>query len=489
MTVVLLLVVLSLVCVLAGAVLVSTLLFRPPRGRPDAAPYDPGEVPAEVLGRLTKAVSFPTICAQQYDGTDFAPFEGFIAFLAEAYPLFHQTCTLERVNGYALVYRWRGTDPSLAPMLLTAHYDVVPVEAGTEAEWKHPPFSGAIAGGRVWGRGTLDIKSQLTAHMEAAETLMRRGFTPKRDFYFVYGQDEETGGRNGAYKTADYFAERGIRFEGVLDEGGFAVSGVLKGVASPLALIGVAEKGFCNYELTLTGGGGHSSMPPAHTALGNAARLIAAIEARPLPPRLTPPALLLLRAIAGEMGFAVRMAVANLWLFKPLILKILAGSYITNAMVRTTFAATMAQASEAANVLPQKARTVVNVRLLPGDTVAGVADYFQKLAARLRLPLTIRTLAAEEPSQVSPADGHVYRLLSALIGEFFPGVITSPYLVMGGTDARKYYKVCDNVYRFTPMLVTNEEKDTAHNTGESVTIANYGRMIQFFIRFIEGFEG
>jgi carboxypeptidase PM20D1 len=480
---------LVLICCLAAVALVSTLLFHPPRGRPGAVPYDPGEVPAEVLNRLTKAISFPTICAQQYDGTDFAPFNGFIAFLAEAYPLFHQTCVLERVNGYALIYRWQGTDPSLPPMLLTAHYDVVPVEAGTEAEWKRPPFSGAIADGRVWGRGTLDIKSQLTAHMEAAETLMRRGFTPRRDFYFVYGQDEEIGGRNGAYKTADYFAERGIRFEGVLDEGGFAVSGVLKGVASPLALIGIAEKGFCNYELNLTGDGGHSSMPPAHTALGNAARLITAIESRPLPPRLTSPALHLLRSIAGEMGFVVRMAVANLWLFKPLILKIFTNNYITNAMVRTTFAATMAKASDAANVLPQKAQAVINVRLLPGDTVAGVAAYFKKIAAKLRLPLTLRPLVAEEPSQVSPADGKAYRWLSTLIGEFFPGVIISPYLVMGGTDARKYYKVCDHVYRFTPMLVTNEEKDTAHNTNESVAIANYGRMIHFFVRFIEGFDG
>ncbi|MDR2796599.1 MAG: M20/M25/M40 family metallo-hydrolase [Spirochaetaceae bacterium] len=482
------LIALSLLFCFIAAVLISTFLFRPPRGRPDAAPYDPGDIPEEVLGRLTKAVTFPTICTQDYTGTDFAPFEDFIAFLAEAYPLFHQTCSLERVNGYALVYRWKGMDTSLRPMMLTAHYDVVPVEEGTEAEWKYPPFSGAVAEGRIWGRGTLDIKSQITAHMEAAETLMRRNFVPKRDFYFVYGQDEETGGRNGAYKTADYFAERGIHFEGVLDEGGFAVSGVIKGVAATLALIGTAEKGFANYELTLEGEGGHSSMPPAHTALGNAARLIAAIESLPLPSRLTAPVLRLLRNIAGEMGFVTRMAVANIRIFKPLILKILSANYITNAMVRTTFAATMARAGSAANVLPQKAQAIINVRLLPGDSVEGVSAYFKKIAGKLKLPLTVRVLTAEEPSQVSPAEGTVYRRLITLIDEIFPGVISSPYLVMGGTDARKYYKVCDHVYRFTPMLVTNEEKDTAHSTNESVTVANYGRAIHFFIRFIEGFD-
>ena len=481
-----LLIVLFVFSGLAAAVITSTLLFHPPRGRADAAPYDTPDAAGEVLARLSKAISFPTICTQDYQGTDFAPFEDFIAFLAEAYPLFHQTCPLERVNGYALVYRWKGADASLPPMLLTAHYDVVPVEAGTETDWNYPPFSGAVAEGRIWGRGTLDIKSQITAHLEAAETLMRQGFVPRRDFYFVYGQDEEIGGRNGAYKTADYFAEKGIRLEGVLDEGGFAVSGVIKGVAAPLALIGIAEKGFCNYELTMEGAGGHSSMPPAHTALGNAARLITAIEDHPLPARLPAPTLQLLRGIAGEMGLAVRMAVANLWLFKPLILTILKKSAVTNALIRTTCAATMAKASEAANVLPQKAQAVVNVRILPGDTVESVQAHIKKLAGQL--PLTIRLLAAEEPSKVSPTEGRAFRRITALIGEIFPGVIAAPYLVMGGTDARKYYKVCDHVYRFTPMMITNEEKDTAHSTNESISVANYSRMIYFFTKFIEGFD-
>jgi carboxypeptidase PM20D1 len=480
------------ICVLAvlaafiGVIVGRTIAFRPPRGSARVSPLDPGEVPAEALARLGRAISFPTVCTQDYTGTDFAPFEAFIAFLAEAYPLFHKTCSLERVNRYALVYRWQGSDPSLPPMMLTAHYDVVPVEAGTEGEWTHPGFSGELAEGRVWGRGTLDIKSQLTAHMEAAEALMREGFVPQRDFYFVYGQDEEIGGRNGAYKAADYFAEKGIRLEGVLDEGGFAVSGVIKGVAAPLALIGIAEKGFCNYELTLGGPGGHSSMPPAHSALGNAAKLISRIEDKPLPPRLSPPVTQMLRNIAGEMGPAVRMAMANLWLFKPLLLGLLSKSPVTNAMIRSTFAATMAKASDAANVLPQKAQAVINVRILPGDTVAGVEAHIKKLAGDL--PLSVRTLVPEEPSQVSPATGGVYRRITDLIAEIYPGVIATPYLVMGGTDARKYYRVCDNVYRFTPVLISSEEQRMVHGTNESISVSNYGRMIYFYRRFIGNFD-
>ncbi|MDR3146653.1 MAG: M20/M25/M40 family metallo-hydrolase [Treponema sp.] len=482
-----LIVVLALLLGLAALVLGRTLAFKPPRGRPEAEPLDCGEAAPEALDRLSRAISFPTVCTQGYTGTDFTPFENFIAFLEEAFPLFHRTCEGKRINGYALVYRWRGSDPSLAPVLLTAHYDVVPVETGTEAEWTHPAFSGARAEGRIWGRGTLDIKSQITAHLEAAEGLIREGFVPKRDFYFVYGQDEETGGLNGAYKTADYFAERGIRFAGVLDEGGFVVSGVLRGIKTPLALIGVAEKGFCNYELTLTGEGGHSSMPPVHSALGYAAKLIAAIETHPLRSRLSLPAGLMLRNIAGEMGFMVRMAVANLWLFRPLLLLILGRNPITNAMIRSTFAATMARASDAANVLPQRARAVINVRLLPGDTVAAVAEHFKKLGKGL--PLSIRTLEAEEASPVSPVEGPLYDRVTGLIAEIYPGALATPYLVMGGTDARKYYRVCDHVYRFTPLLVTREEQNTVHGTNESISIANYSRMIYFYRRLIGGYDG
>jgi carboxypeptidase PM20D1 len=370
------------------------------------------------------------------------------------------------------------------------------MEKGTEGEWKYPGYSGEIAEGKVWGRGTLDIKGQLMAQIEAAESLMAKNFVPERDFFFIYGQDEEIGGRNGATKVAEWLESEKIEPEGVLDEGGMVVEGVLKGVTAPLALIGVAEKGFCNYEMTVSGEGGHSSMPPAHSALGYAARLAAEVEKNPYPAKLTAPVEGMLRNIAGEMGFAVRMAVANLWLFKGLLLKVLGANPVTNAMARSTFAVTMARASDAANVLPQKAAVTVNVRLLPGDTVEAVKTWFRDLALRALPPvngkegagIAINTLVPAEASKVSPSSGPLYDYLAALIGSIYPNALVSPYLVMGGTDARKYYSVCDNVYRFTPAIVTDAEKNTTHNTGEYISIENYGRMILFYQRFIEGFK-
>jgi carboxypeptidase PM20D1 len=275
----------------------------------------------------------------------------------------------------------------------------------------------------------------------------------------------------------------------VLDEGGCVVSGVLKGVKPPLALIGVAEKGFCNYGFTVNGEGGHSSMPPSHTALGNAAYLIREIENHPMKPRLTAPVAGMLRNIAGEMGFVVRMAVANIRLFKPLLLRVFTANPVTGAMARTTFAATMAQAGDAPNVLPRKAKFTVNARLLPGDTVESVGAYLAALSGKvLGATVTMTTDAEAEPSAVSPARGELYGKLRSLTGELYPNALVSPYLVMGGTDARKYESVTDHVYRFTPILVTDAEKNTAHNTNESISIENYGRMIHFFRRLIGEFD-
>jgi carboxypeptidase PM20D1 len=417
---------------------------------------------------------------QDYEKTNFAPFDEFLDFLKGAFPLFHETCEVEHVNTYSLLFRWRGKDASRKPVLFAAHYDVVPASD----DWTHPPFSGALEGGCVWGRGTLDIKSQLTAHMEAAQTLMRQGFVPEGDVYFAYGHDEEVGGERGAANIAALLEARGVTLGGVLDEGGMVVTGALSGVTSPVALIGVAEKGSTHYEITVQGDGGHSSMPPRTTALGQIAEVIRRIEKNPLPARLTPPVLAMLKNVAPEMGGATAFAVRHSGVFGGLLKSVLSKQPTTNAMIRTTFAATMATASDAANVLPQSATATINVRLLSGDTVASVTEHFKKLAAEI--PISIRTLCNDEATPVSPLGGEFYDRIAAGAKALFPDAIVSPYLMMGGADARKYSDICENIYRFTPMQVTNEEKDTIHNRDENISVENYTRMLAFYETFFGG---
>ncbi|MCL2757061.1 MAG: M20/M25/M40 family metallo-hydrolase [Coriobacteriia bacterium] len=472
---------------LVAVVLIRTLTFKPPTFSGESIPdWQPEEMPDAVVARLQAAIQIPTVSAEASSAVGSKVFREFLTFLKESYPLFHQQTSLEVINNFSLIYRWKGSGEGLLPSAFLAHYDVVPIETGTEGDWQYPPFSGALVDETVWGRGTLDIKSQLTAYLEAAELLMAQGFKPARDLYFCFGHDEEICGRDGAALIVEHLASLGIRFESVLDEGGLVITGAMKGVRPPLALIGIAEKGSADYRISVPGAGGHSSMPPQHTALGLAARLITLIEENPLPPRLTPSVELLLRNIAGELGFMIRMALANLWLFRPLILSILAKNPVTNAMIRSTFAVTMAQASDAPNVLPQTANITVNVRLLPGDTIKGVGQHFEKLAvaaglesARIELPID------NEASEASLTDAPFLKLMERLIGEFYPSAISTPYLVMGATDSRYYTKLSSQVYRLTPIHVSDAERELVHNTNERIDLPNYFRMIQFFQRLFQ----
>jgi carboxypeptidase PM20D1 len=481
-------VIVALIIVLLLVVLVRAFAYKPPAAAADSSLSDwqPENMPQDVIERLQAAIRIPTISNSDYSVVDFAPFKQFKGYLTESFPLFHQETDLEVVNDYALIYRWRGKNEQLLPSAFLAHYDVVPVEPGTEGDWIQQPFSGALVDEVVWGRGTLDIKSQLTAYLEAAEQLMREGFQPERDLYFCFGHDEEVGGANGATKIVEHLTAKGIRLESVVDEGGLVITNAIKGIKPPLAMIGIAEKGHVDYIITVAGSGGHASMPPSHTALGMAARLVASIEDNPMPMRLTPPVESLLRNIAGEMGFAVRMAIANLWLFRPLLLSILSKNPVTNSLIRTTCAATMAQASNAANVLPQAATVTINVRLLPGDSAEDIRQHFEKLAIGVGIQSPkIELSKSNEASATSQIDTPFYRLLEQMVGEFYPSAIATPYLVMGGTDSRYYTGLSTQVYRFTPTHITNEERELVHNTNERLGVPNYFRMIEFFKRIFK----
>ncbi|MCL2889080.1 MAG: M20/M25/M40 family metallo-hydrolase [Eggerthellaceae bacterium] len=479
--------VLALLVVLVAVVLVRSFSFKAPT-RADASLPDrqPQAMSPEALQRLQAAIRIPTVSFTEYETMDFEAFRAFKTLLRESFPLFHQTTSLEEINEFGLVYRWQGSDAGLAPMAFMAHYDVVPVEPGTEDDWLQPPFSGAIADGEIWGRGSLDIKSQLLAYLEAAEKLIGAGFVPSRDLYFCFGHDEEVGGHVAASPIVECLQARGIAFESVLDEGGLVITGAMKGIERPLGLIGIAEKGHVDYMISVFGEGGHSSMPPRHSALGLASRLVVAIEDHPMPLRLTPSVEAMLRNIAGELGFPLRMAISNLWLFRPLLLNILSKDPTTNALVRSTCAATMAQASNAHNVLPQVASVNINVRLLPGDSSADVLAHIERLAARLGIErFKIELAMCNEASETSEIGTPFLKTLTQLLLEFYPSALVTPYLVMGGTDARYYSALSSQVYRLTPTHITDKQRDLVHNSNERLDLANYFRMIEFYERLFQ----
>ena len=437
----------------------------------------PPPVDADAIERLAGAVRFPTI---SYEGGryDAKAFEDFAAYLAASFPRTHAALTHERVAGHSLLYRWPGSDAAARPILLAAHMDVVPVEAGTEGKWTHPPFAGVAADGYVWGRGAWDDKSAVIAILEAVERKLAAGWAPERTVYLAFGHDEEVGG-GGAQAMAALLKARGVALDLVLDEGSMVLKGVVPGVEPAVALIGVAEKGFASVELIASAEGGHSSMPSGDNAIGRLANAVGKLAANPFPPRLIAPMAGTLDRTGPAMGATMRIVLANRWLTEPLVLRTMGGSPSGSASVRTTTALTMFNAGTKANVLPQTARAVVNHRLLPGDTVASVVARDREIVDDPRI--VVRTIpGAREPSLVSPSNGPAYATIERAAARVFPDAVIAPGLVIAGTDARNYEPVAKAIYRFLPVRTGPEELKRFHGTDERIAIADYARAIAFY---------
>jgi carboxypeptidase PM20D1 len=321
--------------------------------------------------------------------------------------------------------------------------------------------------------------------LEAVEILLGEGFQPRRTIYLAFGHDEEIGGREGATQIATLLQSRGVELEYVLDEGLAVTEGIVPNVSEPVALVGIAEKGYVSLELTVEGEPGHSSTPPAHTAVGLLSTAIHELERNQMPLKVETATRHLFCTLAPEMSFAMRMVFANLWLFAGLVKRQLAASPVTNALVRTTTAATIFEAGVKENILPPRARAVVNFRVLSSDTVAGVVEHAQRAISDPRVEIKPLGGFKSEPSFVSDTASPSFKSLVRTIRQVFPGVLVAPGLVLGGTDSRHYAALTRSIYRFSPIRVTGEDLDRIHGTDERISIEGYGQVVRFYLQLIQ----
>ena len=465
----------------------------------------------ESVRRFAGGIRIPTISTENYDETNFKPFEEFQKYLAESYPEVYKVMEADTVNNHGLLFHWKGKNKDLNPILFLSHYDVVPVvgydpETATvpdtifqfndkplppiesySEKWEYPPFSGAVVNGRIYGRGTLDMKCMLFSLMEGADNLIKEGFQPERDIWFAFGHDEEVSGRQGALKIADEFKKRGLHFDAVYDEGGIiaAPGSAIESVQQPIGLVGVGEKGFLTLRLTVKGMGGHSSMPPAKGSLVLAAEIIEKLNSDQFPAQIITPIAKFFDNIGGDMSFFSRMAIANQWVLKPLLLSTMEKSPASNALVRTTTAVTMAKGSDAPNVLASEAEVTVNFRILPGNTVAEVKKHVDNICQGY--DVNIDVVSEREPSGISPEDVRGFQIIKEEVAMIYPEAIVSSYITIGGTDAYKYQVVSDNIYRFMPICLNKYEQRTIHNENEYISFENYGKMQWYFREIMRNF--
>ena len=423
---------------------------------------------AETLSRMVRC---ETVSRKGEDQRE--KFLGFHRLLEELFPLVHGKLEKTEIDGNLLFY-WKGKSHD-RPLVLMSHQDVVPAEG----EWKHEPFSGDIAEGKVWGRGSADTKCSVMGFFQAVEELLEQGFEPEQDVYLSSSCTEEFGG-DGCPKLVEELSRRGVKPFLVCDEGGAIVQEPIGGVKGCYAMIGVLEKGRGALRLTARSGGGHASYPPKNSPIARLGKFIARVEKRdPMRADFEPEVTAMFRTLAPYGPFYLRLLFGNLWLFKPLLKKLLPKiSPQAGALLKTTVAFTMQSGSDAPNVLPQQASLTLDLRYIPHQRLEESNRVIRELAARYDLETEV--LMANDACEPVRIDSPAYALVEKVIGEVFPGLPTCPYVMTGGTDARFYQKICDACIRFSPVIYGPEQMKGMHGINENIDVCSLPGAVDYY---------
>ena len=465
--------IIALILVLLLAAVIRTLLIP---GRQSAYRPDPDPERAEAYARkLSEMVKCETVSVPGEDQR-----EKFLAFhrvLEELFPLVHRELEKTEIDG-SLLFCWRG-EKSDRPLVLMSHQDVVPAE-GT---WLHGPFSGDIEDGKVWGRGASDTKCSVMAFFQAAEELLASGYTPPQDVYLSSSCTEEWGG-DGCPKLVAELERHGVKPYLVCDEGGGIITDPIGGIHGNFAMVGVFEKGKADVRFTAASEGGHASAPKPHSPVARLAAFVNEAETRPLFRRKLPKEVAaMFETLAPYAGFPLKLVFSNLWLFRPVLLKVLPViSAQAGAMIRTTIAFTMMSGSDACNVIPQEATVCANMRFIPHQGMEESLGIIRKLAEKHRLKMEV--LSANDYTEPVDIHGEAFRTVQQVIAETFPGCAGSPYVMTGATDSRFYQKICDNVVRFAPVIYGPEQMKGMHGLNENIAYDCLPGAVDFYKNLI-----
>ncbi len=428
--------------------------------------------------KLSQMVQIETVSERGNPQID--KFYSFHRLLERLYPTVFTVCERTEIDGNLLL-KWRGKSAK-KPIMLMAHMDVVEA-TGT---WKYPPFSGTIADGKVWGRGSGDTKCSLMCYLQAVEEMLQEGYVPECDVYLASSCTEEIGG-DGAPKIAAYLQQQGVHLYMLCDEGGSIVQDPVGGVSGHFAAVGIFEKGYGDLRFIARSNGGHSSTPGKNTPIPRLAKFICRVERRnPFTAKFAPAVSAMFTSLAPyASGFGLRLVLGNLWLFRPLLCKLMpAISSQAAAMLRTTIAFTMQSGSAGYNVLPQTASVCANLRFIPHQANENSVRLITRLAARYGLETEV--VAQTPPSAALNLEGDAFALVRQTIASVFPGVGIMPYVVTGGTDARFYGDVCDNCVRFSPVCYGPEQLKGMHGLDENIEIGTLPGAVDYYKAIVRG---
>lgn len=440
-----------------------------------ASDHDADRLVSEsTVKHLAEAIAFKTVSLQDRSKIDYTEYTDFLAYLRQTYPRVFTELRVDVIADYSLVITWEGSDGNLDAVLFDSHYDVVPVEPGTEGDWIHAPYSGAVADGYLWGRGALDDKATVITTLEAMETLLGSGFQPARTLLFSFAHDEEIGGNSGAANIVKHLESRNVKLAYMVGEGGQIVEGSPLREDGDVAMIGLSEKGYITLKFYAEGDGGHSSAPVENNALIRLAKAMVRLHENPFDTELVSPVTDMLKVVGKAQGGIKGFVYEQQWLTEPLLLSVMEGSPSSQALIRNTTAVTMFNAGVKENVISQRAEATANFRLLPGYSQQRFLDRIAEIIDDDQIEIEVLTaLGVGVP--VADVDGVGFQRVKQAILKVHPDALVAPSLLGASTDSPHYVNIAPDIYRFHPFSVPLDHADTVHGTNERISLQSLSR--------------
>lgn len=474
------------------------------------------------LAKFSGAITYET---ESYDNgpnprDDIRPWVKFFKFhdyLEKTFPVLYKTVKVEKPNKINLLYTWEGSNPDLKPLFLTAHQDVVPVDPLSTGEWSYGPYSGHYDGEFVYGRGTVDCKNLLTGILEGVEQLIKDGFKPERTVIIGFGHDEESTS-HGAAAINETLTERygPDSFYALVDEG----SAIMEIDGKYFAQPATGEKGRVDYSFSFTTPGGHSSVPPDHTTIGIAAKLISAFEGDQFEPKLTPdnPFFYFIQEIAKQtevIPTEYRDAILRAGFddkANKKALEFIVKDPTFKYLVQTSQAIDIIHGGVKTNALPEFVQFTLNSRVSVdsnvGETHEHILKHVKEIASEFELGLYFNdellveptpkgyikvTSDSMEPLPVSPAEGPVWDLFAGTIKHVFEDAIfekgekiyIAPAIMSGNTDTKRYIELTRNIYRFMAARIGAISGGGVHSINEHIGFKQHLETIAFYYEFIQ----
>ena len=465
------LIIVALILFLLLIAVIRTLLIKPTAAKTAAIDYPKDDRSMEYAKKLSKMIQCETI-SSRYEN-DISKFRKLHAVLEELYPSVHNKCEKYEINGN-LLFCLKGKGKA-EPILLMSHQDVVEA-TGT---WEEDPFSGLIKDGVIWGRGTVDTKGSLSCILQAVEELIESGYEPEGDVYIASSCTEEFSGE-GAPSIVAFLKQRGVKLAMLVDEGGMIVEEPLGGVKGLYAMVGVLEKGYGDIKFTARSNGGHASAPGRNTPLVRLGRFMTEMEKRnPFRKEFNPTVKEMFHRLAPNTDFGLRLVFANLWLFAPLLKRVMRRINSTGAaLLQTTMAFTTAKGSNGLNVLPQEAYVTANMRFIPHQGTEESIELVTKLARKYDIETEV--IYKDYPCPVVDYKGEAFGKVEKAIEKLFPKVGVVPYVMTGGTDAKYFSDICENCIRFAPLYINKQQYASIHGLNENLSVEVLSKAVDFY---------